>query len=56
MSVIKEDLLAPRITKRSAIKVLVVASLLISLFAFSTYIYALILGTQRRDPSERGFT
>ncbi len=53
MSVIEEDLLAPRITKKSVIKVIVVASLLITLFAFSTFIYASILGTQRRDPSEK---
>ncbi|MFX1446093.1 MAG: hypothetical protein ACFFHV_22005, partial [Promethearchaeota archaeon] len=53
MSVIEEDLLTPRITTRSAIKVIIVASLLIILFAFSTFIYALILGTQRRDPNER---
>ena len=53
MSVIEEDLLAPRITTRSVIKVVIVASLLIMLFAFSTFIYASILGTQRRDPSER---
>ena len=52
MSVIEEDLLAPRITKRSAIKVIIVASLLITLFTFSTFIYATILGTQRIDPSE----
>jgi hypothetical protein len=53
MSVIEEDLLAPRITKRRVIEIILVASLLISLFAFSTYIYALILGSQRRDPNER---
>ncbi|TFG24760.1 MAG: transglutaminase domain-containing protein, partial [Promethearchaeota archaeon] len=53
MSVIEEDLLAPRITKRRVIEIIVVASLLITLFAFSTFVYALILGSQRREPHER---
>ena len=53
MSELREDLLAPRITKKRIIAVLLVTGFLISFFAFSVYLTSFLFGTQRIDPSER---
>jgi hypothetical protein len=53
MSELHEDLLAPRITKKRIIAVLLVTGFLISFFAFSVYLTSFLFGTQRIDPSER---
>ncbi len=49
---IKEELLVPTIKKATVIKVLIVAGLLITTFAFSTYFLSLIFDTQRIYPSD----
>ena len=53
MSELHEDLLAPRITKKRVIAVILVTGFLISFFTFSVYLTSFIFGTQRIDPSER---
>ena len=53
MSELHEDLLAPRITKKRIIAVLLVTGFLISFFTFSVYLTSFLFGTQRIDPSER---
>ena len=53
MSQLHEDLLAPRITKKRIIAVLLVTGFLISFFTFSVYLTSFIFGTQREAPSER---
>jgi len=53
MSELHEDLLAPRITKKRVIAVIIVTGFLISFFTFSVYLTSFLFGTQRIDPSER---
>jgi len=49
----REDLLVTSIDKKRVIKIIVVAVLLISAFAFSIILSALIFDTQRPYPSDR---
>ena len=53
MSQLHEDLLAPRITKKRIIAVVLVTGFLISFFTFSVYLTSFLFGTQRIDPSEQ---
>ncbi len=53
MSELSEDLLAPTLTKKRVIGVIIVAVLLVSLLATSTYFLSLIFDSQRIEPSER---
>ena len=52
MSELSEDLLAPTLTKKRVIGVIIVAVLLVSLLATSTYFVSLIFDSQRDDPSK----
>ncbi len=52
MSELREDLLAPTLTKKRVIAVIIVAVLLVSLLATSTYFISLIFDSQRDDPSK----
>ncbi|MBD3212348.1 MAG: hypothetical protein GF311_07055 [Candidatus Lokiarchaeota archaeon] len=53
MSAIQEDLLGPTITKKRAIAVILVAVLLVALFAYSVMIYGYFFGAPRIPPNER---
>lgn len=52
MSVIEQELIESRISKKRVITTLMVAGILISLFAFSTALFSMILGSQRLNPND----
>ena len=52
MSEIKKKLLEPVITKKQVIWIIVLAGVLVTSFAFSSYFFSLVLGTQRDEPSD----
>ncbi|MHA1146885.1 MAG: transglutaminase-like domain-containing protein [Promethearchaeota archaeon] len=52
MSVIEQELIESRISKKRVITTLIVAGILISAFAFSTALYSMILGSQRLNPND----
>ena len=49
MSVIGEDILGKKINKKRVLGIVIIAILLISMFAFSTVLLNLLFGTQRHD-------
>ncbi len=49
MSIIGEDILGKKINKKRALGIVIIAILLISMFAFSTVLLNLLFGTQRHD-------
>ena len=53
MSEFREDLLISTINKKRVIGVILVAVILISIFAFSSLLFSLIWGSQRPSPSDR---
>ncbi|MFW9881102.1 MAG: hypothetical protein ACFFG0_49195, partial [Candidatus Thorarchaeota archaeon] len=55
MSDIREELLGGGIDKRRVIGVIVVALLLISIFAFSAFFISFLFGTQRLNPNKQKF-
>ncbi|MFX0188421.1 MAG: transglutaminase-like domain-containing protein [Candidatus Hodarchaeota archaeon] len=52
MSEFKKELLEPAVTKKQIIGVVIIAGILVSMFAFSVYAWSLIFGTQRDEPSK----
>ncbi|MFX1311375.1 MAG: transglutaminase domain-containing protein, partial [Promethearchaeota archaeon] len=52
MSELREELLAGGINKKRIIALVLVASILISLFAFSVFVVSMVFGTQREPPSK----
>ena len=51
MSDIREELLGGGVNKKRVIGVILVALLLVSVFAFSTFFISFIFGTQRLNPN-----
>jgi len=53
MSEFRDDLLVTTVNKKRVIGVIIIAGILVSLFAFSSFLFSLIWGGQRPNPSDR---
>jgi len=53
MSEFREDLLVTTINKKRLIKIILIAILLVTSFAFSVFLFSLLWGSQRPLPSDR---